>query len=38
MDQTKSTIECGLSWITKFDKQNFIGKQTLSLQKEAGTK
>ncbi len=38
MDQTKSAIECGLSWITKFDKQNFIGKQTLSLQKEAGTK
>lgn len=38
MDQTKTAIECGLSWITKFDKPDFIGRKALLLQKEAGTK
>ncbi|MGY3802987.1 glycine cleavage system aminomethyltransferase GcvT [Pigmentibacter ruber] len=38
MDQTKTALECGLSWITKFDKPEFIGKKTLLMQKESGTK
>ncbi|WGL61286.1 glycine cleavage system aminomethyltransferase GcvT [Pigmentibacter sp. JX0631] len=38
MDQSKTALECGLSWITKFDKPDFIGKKTLLMQKESGTK
>lgn len=38
MDQSKTALECGLSWITKFDKPEFIGKKTLLMQKESGTK
>ena len=38
MDNTTTALECGLSWITKFDKKYFIGKETLLNQKETGLK
>ena len=34
-DET-TPLEAGLSWITKFNKENFIGKDALLAQKEAG--
>ena len=34
MDENVSAIECGLSWITKLDKGNFIGKSAILQQKE----
>ena len=39
-DINKSTtpLEAGLSWITKLDKENFIGKEALLKQKEEGIK
>lgn len=36
MDDTTTALECGLSWITKLDKGNFIGKESLVQQKEKG--
>jgi aminomethyltransferase len=37
MDNTTTALECGLSWITKFNKTSFIGKEALLKQKENGT-
>lgn len=34
IDQTTNPIEAGLGWITKFNKQNFIGKPALISAKE----
>jgi aminomethyltransferase len=36
MDDTTSALECGLGWITKFDKGDFIGREALVQQKNAG--
>lgn len=36
MDDTTTALECGLSWITKFDKPSFIGRDALANQKENG--
>lgn len=36
MDDTTTALECGLSWITKLDKGDFLGKEALVKQKEAG--
>lgn len=38
IDQTTSALEAGLSWIVKFDKGTFIGRDALLAQKEAGIK
>jgi aminomethyltransferase len=38
MDNTTTALECGLSWITKFEKSSFIGKEVLLKQKENGLK
>jgi aminomethyltransferase len=38
MDSSTTALECGLSWITKFEKNNFIGKNILLSQKENGLK
>ena len=38
IDDTTSTLEAGLGWITKLDKEDFIGKQFLVDQKSAGVK
>lgn len=35
MDKTTSALECGLGWITKFDKGDFIGRDALLAQKTA---
>ncbi len=36
MDNTTSALECGLGWVTKFEKNNFVGKEALLKQKEEG--
>ena len=36
IDDTTSPIEAGLGWVTKFDKGDFIGRDALVAQKEAG--
>lgn len=36
MDDTTTALECGLQWVTKFDKGEFLGAQTLKAQKEKG--
>lgn len=37
MDDTTNALECGLGWITKFDKkENFIGREALQKVKQAG--
>ncbi len=38
MDNTTNALECGLGWVTKFDKGDFIGREALLKQKEAGLK
>jgi aminomethyltransferase len=38
IDQTTHPLEAGLAWITKLDKENFIGKSALIKAKEAGLK
>ncbi len=38
IDQTTHTLEAGLAWITKFDKGNFKGKETLLKAKAEGLK
>jgi aminomethyltransferase len=38
IDKTTTPLEAGLSWITKLDKGDFIGKGALLKQKEEGTK
>ncbi len=36
IDKTTNPLEAGLSWITKLDKDDFIGREALLKQKEAG--
>lgn len=36
MDENFTPMECGLSWITKLNKDHFIGKEKLLQQKEMG--
>jgi aminomethyltransferase len=36
ISDTTTPLEAGLAWITKLDKGNFIGREALLLQKEAG--
>jgi len=38
IDQTTNPLEAGLGWITKLDKANFIGRETLLKIKAAGLK
>jgi aminomethyltransferase len=38
IDKTTTPLEAGLSWITKFNKKDFIGKDALLRQKEDGVK
>jgi aminomethyltransferase len=38
MDQTTTLLEAGLGWIVKFDKGEFVGRETLRRQKEEGVK
>ena len=38
IDQTTNPLEAGLDWITKFDKENFIGKEALLKIKTEGLK
>ncbi len=38
IDKTTTPLEAGLSWITKLEKENFIGKEALLKQKEEGIK
>jgi aminomethyltransferase len=38
LDDTTTPLEAGLSWTVKFDKDDFIGRQALAAQKEAGLK
>ncbi len=38
IDKTTNPLEAGLGWITKFDKGNFIGRETLLKIKETGFK
>ncbi|MDX1495685.1 MAG: glycine cleavage system aminomethyltransferase GcvT [Longimicrobiales bacterium] len=36
LDEEHTTLESGLGWITKLDKGDFIGREVLAAQKEAG--
>jgi len=36
MDDTTTPLEAGLSWVVKLDKGDFVGRQALQKQKEAG--
>ena len=36
MDEKTTPLEAGLSWVVKFEKENFIGKNALQKQKELG--
>lgn len=36
MNENTSALQAGLSWIVKFDKGNFVGRQALLKEKEAG--
>lgn len=36
MDDARTALECGLGWVTKFDKGNFIGSEALKTQKQLG--
>jgi glycine cleavage system T protein (aminomethyltransferase) len=36
MDDTTTPLEAGLSWVVKFDKGEFMGRQAMRKQKEAG--
>ena len=38
MDNSTTAMECGLAWITKFEKNTFMGKEALLNQKESGLK
>lgn len=35
---SKTALECGLGWVTKFSKGEFLGSKALAAQKEAGLK
>jgi aminomethyltransferase len=36
LDEEHTTLESGLGWVTKLDKGDFIGREALAVQKEAG--
>lgn len=36
LDEEHTTLESGLGWVTKLDKGDFIGREALAAQKEAG--
>lgn len=36
MDETRTALECGLNWVTKWQKPQFIGREALFAQKEQG--
>jgi aminomethyltransferase len=36
LDETRTPLEAGLGWVTKFDKGDFIGRDALVRRKEAG--
>ena len=36
MDETTTPLEAGLGWITKLNKGNFIGREAIQAQKDAG--
>ena len=36
LDEDHTTLESGLGWVTKLDKGDFIGREALATQKEAG--
>jgi len=36
IDETTTPLEAGLGWVTKFSKEDFIGRQALLAQKESG--
>jgi aminomethyltransferase len=38
IDETTTLLEANLGWICKLDKGDFIGRETLAQQKEAGIK
>lgn len=38
MDESINALECGLGWVTKFAKGDFVGSKALAAQKEAGLK
>jgi aminomethyltransferase len=38
MDESINALECGLGWVTKFSKGEFLGSKALAAQKEAGLK
>lgn len=38
MDDTTTALECGLGWVTKFDKGDFMGSAALKQQKQEGLK
>ncbi len=38
MDESINALECGLGWVTKFSKGEFVGSKALAAQKEAGLK
>lgn len=37
MDEGRSPVEAGLSWIVKLDKGDFVGRDVIASQKQAGT-
>ena len=36
LDESHTSLESGLGWVTKFDKGDFVGRDALAAQKEAG--
>lgn len=36
LDEEHTTLESGLGWVTKLDKGDFVGREALAAQKEAG--
>jgi len=36
LDENHTTLESGLGWVTKLDKGDFVGREALAAQKEAG--
>jgi aminomethyltransferase len=38
LDEEHTTLESGLGWITKLDKGDFVGREALAAQKEAGVR
>ena len=38
MDETRTPVEAGLSWVTKLDKGDFIGREAIAGRKEKGAR